>query len=106
MPDDGVPLADDFWTVAGRRFRSRLVVGTGRYKDLDETARAIEAIYGVNTLIHGTQLPHIARSVLREIVERDAISLLGLGVPPVPNPRDTTRALATDAPLRFGGETG
>jgi len=72
----------------------------------DTPARAIEAIYGVNTLIHGTQLPHIARSVLREIVERDAISLLGLGVPPVPNPRDTTRALATDAPLRFGGETG
>jgi predicted TIM-barrel fold metal-dependent hydrolase len=72
----------------------------------DTPARAIEAIYGVNTLIHGTQLPHIARSVLREIVERDAISLLGLGVPPVPNPRDITRALATDAPLRFGGGTG
>ena len=72
----------------------------------DTPARAIEAIYGVNTLIHGTQLPHIARSVLREIVERDAISLLGLGVPPAPNTRDTTRALATDTPLRFGGESG
>jgi thiazole synthase len=43
MPDDGIPQAEDFWTVAGRRFRSRLVVGTGRYKDLEETARAIEA---------------------------------------------------------------
>lgn len=71
----------------------------------DTPARAIEAIYGVNSLIHATPLPHIARSVLREIVERDAISLLGLGAPPAPRSRDTTRALATDAPLRLGGET-
>ncbi|GGG36437.1 thiazole synthase [Caldovatus sediminis] len=35
--------ADDTWEVAGRRFRSRLIVGTGRYKDLEETGRAIEA---------------------------------------------------------------
>jgi thiazole synthase len=34
---------DDFFTVAGRRFRSRLLVGTGKYKDFEETARAIEA---------------------------------------------------------------
>ncbi len=33
----------DGWTVAGRRFTSRLIVGTGRYKDLEETAAAIEA---------------------------------------------------------------
>jgi len=33
----------DTWTVAGRTFRSRLVVGTGKYKDLEETAAAIEA---------------------------------------------------------------
>ena len=35
--------ADDAWVVAGRRLRSRLVVGTGKYKDLEETAAAIEA---------------------------------------------------------------
>ena len=34
---------DDSWTVAGRKFRSRLIVGTGKYKDLEETAAAIEA---------------------------------------------------------------
>jgi thiazole synthase len=33
----------DSWEVAGRRFTSRLIVGTGRYKDLPETAAAIEA---------------------------------------------------------------
>ena len=36
-------LGEDTWTVAGRRFRSRLIVGTGKYKDLEETAAAIEA---------------------------------------------------------------
>lgn len=30
------------WTFAGRSFRSRLLVGTGKYKDFEETARAIE----------------------------------------------------------------
>ena len=34
---------DDTWTVAGRTFQSRLIVGTGKYKDLPETAAAIEA---------------------------------------------------------------
>src|ERR1700745_3692540 len=37
------PRSEDTWTVAGRTFRSRLIVGTGRYKDLEETGRAIEA---------------------------------------------------------------
>jgi thiazole synthase len=37
------PGADDGWTVAGRRLRSRLIVGTGKYKDFAETAAAIEA---------------------------------------------------------------
>ena len=35
--------ATDSWEVAGRRHTSRLVVGTGKYKDFEETARAIEA---------------------------------------------------------------
>ena len=40
---EAVPAEEDAWEVAGRRFRSRLLVGTGRYKDLAETAAAIEA---------------------------------------------------------------
>jgi len=35
--------ADDYFEVAGRRFRSRLLVGTGKYKDFEETKLAIEA---------------------------------------------------------------
>lgn len=34
---------DDLLTIAGKSYRSRLLVGTGKYKDLDETQRAIEA---------------------------------------------------------------
>jgi len=36
-------VQDDTWEVAGRRFRSRLIVGTGRFVDLPTTAAAIEA---------------------------------------------------------------
>ncbi|MBK6802932.1 sulfur carrier protein ThiS [Novosphingobium sp.] len=34
---------DDTWTVAGRTFRSRLIVGTGKYKDFAQNAAAVEA---------------------------------------------------------------
>ena len=33
----------DSWTVAGRTFTSRLIVGTGKYKDFAENAAALEA---------------------------------------------------------------
>lgn len=33
----------DSWTVAGRTFRSRLIVGTGKYKDFAQNAAALEA---------------------------------------------------------------
>src|SRR5579875_2759696 len=39
---DAVSTADDL-VIAGRRFRSRLIVGTGKYKDGAETRAAIEA---------------------------------------------------------------
>jgi thiazole synthase len=37
------PQEDDTWTVAGRNFRSRLIVGTGKYKDFAQNAAALEA---------------------------------------------------------------
>lgn len=36
-------LAEDPFLLAGRRFTSRLLVGTGKYKDMAETKAAIEA---------------------------------------------------------------
>jgi len=40
---DGITQLDDSWRVAGRSFGSRLIVGTGKYRDLPTTAAAIEA---------------------------------------------------------------
>jgi thiazole synthase len=36
-------LAADTWTVAGRTFTSRLIVGTGKYKDYAQNAAAVAA---------------------------------------------------------------
>ena len=41
--DHAAALDDDSWTVAGRTFRSRLIVGTGKYKDFAQNAAAVAA---------------------------------------------------------------
>jgi thiazole synthase len=38
-----LPAIDDPLVIAGRSYRSRLLTGTGKFKDLDETRRATEA---------------------------------------------------------------
>jgi thiazole synthase len=44
LPQSQTPLSiDDPLTIAGRTYRSRLLTGTGKFKDLTETARATEA---------------------------------------------------------------
>lgn len=35
--------AEDTWQVAGRTFRSRLIVGTGKYRDFEQNRQAMEA---------------------------------------------------------------
>ncbi len=37
------PVDDDSWSVAGKTFRSRLIVGTGKYKDFEQNAAAVAA---------------------------------------------------------------
>ena len=41
--DHARPINDDSWTVAGKTFRSRLIVGTGKYKDFEQNAAAVAA---------------------------------------------------------------
>ncbi|MEG3093091.1 sulfur carrier protein ThiS [Sphingomonas sp. PB1R3] len=41
--DHVAAVDDDSWEVAGQRFRSRLIVGTGKYKDFAQNAAAVEA---------------------------------------------------------------
>ena len=41
--DHAVALDDDSWTVAGKTCHSRLIVGTGKYKDFAQNAAAVAA---------------------------------------------------------------
>jgi len=41
--DHQAPIVDDTWSVAGKTFRSRLIVGTCKYKDFAQNAAALEA---------------------------------------------------------------
>jgi thiazole synthase len=40
---DHPAAAKDSWSVAGRTFTSRLIVGTGKYKDFEQNAAAVQA---------------------------------------------------------------
>lgn len=44
-PDDAQVRADaaDAFDIAGKSYRSRLLIGTGKYRDFEQTARALEA---------------------------------------------------------------
>jgi thiazole synthase len=41
--DGSAGLSEDRWSVAGRSFHSRLIVGTGKYKDFAQNAAAVAA---------------------------------------------------------------
>lgn len=41
--DNPIPGRDDTWTLAGRTLRSRLIVGTGKYKDAEQTKACLDA---------------------------------------------------------------
>ncbi|HEY2389376.1 MAG TPA: thiazole synthase [Candidatus Binatia bacterium] len=42
VPEAPIDAADDPFELAGRRYRSRLIVGTGKYRDFDVTKEAVE----------------------------------------------------------------
>lgn len=44
-------------------------------------AQAIESVYRLHEVTQGTNLPTVPREVLRSMVERDAVSVLGMGRP-------------------------
>ena len=43
VPPAGEQSGKDTFTIAGKVYTSRLLVGTGKYRDLEETGKAIEA---------------------------------------------------------------
>ena len=63
---------NDFFEIAGKKFKSRLLVGTGKYKDFKETALAIEAS-GAEIVTVAVRRVNIAT---RDIVRNDTIFFL------------------------------
>ncbi|MGB0715386.1 MAG: amidohydrolase family protein [Phycisphaerae bacterium] len=60
----------------------KLLFGSGF--PFGSAVNAIEALYGINHVSHGTNLPSVPRESLRGIVERNALSVLGIA--PCPEP--------------------
>ena len=92
---------DDGWEVAGRRFRSRLVVGTGRYKSLEETAAAIEASGAemVTVAVRRVNLSDPGAPMLQDFVPPDRYTYL-------PNTAGCHTAKEAVRTLRLAREAG
>ncbi len=70
--------ADDTWTVAGRTFRSRLIVGTGKYKDYAQNAAAAEAAGAeiVTVALRRVNLSDPSQPMLVDYVKPDRFTFL------------------------------
>src|ERR1700742_1593327 len=72
------PDAEDVWTVAGRTFRSRLIVGTGKYKDYAQNAAAAEAAGAeiVTVALRRVNLSDPSQPMLVDYVKPDRFTFL------------------------------
>ena len=73
------PVADeDAWTVAGRTFRSRLIIGTGKYKDYAQNAAAAEAAGAeiVTVALRRVNLSDPSQPMLVDYVSPDRFTFL------------------------------
>jgi len=62
---------DDSWTVAGRTFRSRLIVGTGKYRDYALNAAAVQASGAeiVTVAVRRVNLTNRAQPMLTDFID-------------------------------------
>jgi thiazole synthase len=70
--------AEDVWRVAGRTFRSRLIVGTGKYKDYAVNAAAAEAAGAeiVTVAMRRVNLSDPSQPMLADYVKPDRFTYL------------------------------
>ncbi len=75
---DGSVQSEDTWTVAGRTFRSRLIVGTGKYKDYAQNAAAAEAAGAeiVTVALRRVNLSDPSQPMLTDFVKPDRFTFL------------------------------
>ena len=70
--------AADTWTVAGRTFRSRLIIGTGKYRDYAQNAAAAEAAGAeiVTVAVRRVNLSDPSQPMLVDHVKPDRFTFL------------------------------
>jgi thiazole synthase len=68
----------DSWTGAGRTFRSRLIVGTGKYKDFAENAAAVEASGAeiVTVAVRRVNISDPSQPVLMDFIDPKRVTYL------------------------------
>src|SRR3954466_13656748 len=68
----------DSWTVAGRTFTSRLIVGTGKYKSLEENAAAVEASGSeiVTVAVRRVNISDPAQPMLTDFIDPKKVTYL------------------------------
>ena len=69
---------DDSWTVAGRTFSSRLIVGTGKYKDFAQNAAAVAASGAeiVTVAVRRVNISDPSQPVLMDYIDPEKITYL------------------------------
>jgi thiazole synthase len=67
---------DDPWTLAGRSWRSRLIVGTGKYKDADETKACLAASGAEIVTVALRRVDLSAKDNLLSWIDRSVYTLL------------------------------
>jgi thiazole synthase len=78
MTTPSAPRSGDTWTVAGRTFNSRLIVGTGKYKDYAQNAAAAEAAGAeiVTVALRRVNLSDPSQPMLVDYVKPDRFTFL------------------------------
>lgn len=74
----GSGATDDGWEVAGHRFNSRLIVGTGKYKDFAQNAEAVEASGAeiVTVAVRRVNISDPSQPVLMDYIDPKKITYL------------------------------
>ena len=80
-------------TASSLGVMDKLMFGSGF--PLSTPQQAIESLYSVNRSVKGTPLPSVSRSLVKEIVERDALKCLGI---PMSLSGKTTSRMNSDTP--------
>jgi thiazole synthase len=76
--DHSARVDEDTWMVAGKTFRSRLIVGTGKYKDFAENAAAVEASGAeiVTVAVRRVNISDPSQPVLMDFIDPKRITYL------------------------------